>query len=137
MKVLVTGGAGFIGSNLCERLVTDSDVDAVRVIDDLSTGFRDNLDGLDVEVVEASILDQDVVRRAVAGCDAVVHLAALGSVPRSVADPLASHHANVTGTVHVLQAAVDAGAYVTMSSSSSVYGANPSCPSTRIWSACR
>ena len=128
MRVLVTGGAGFIGSNLCEHLLADGDVEAVRVLDDLSTGFLDNLDGLDVEFVEASILDQEAVRQAVAGCDAVVHLAALGSVPRSVEDPLASHHANVTGTVHVLQAAVDSGAYVVMSSSSSVYGANPTLP---------
>jgi UDP-glucose 4-epimerase len=128
MRVLVTGGAGFIGSNLCERLVDDPSVDAVRVIDDLSTGHLDNLDLLDVELVRASILDPDALRRAAAGCDAIVHLAGLGSVPRSLQDPLASHHANATGTLSVLQAALAADAYVVMSSSSSVYGANPTLP---------
>jgi UDP-glucose 4-epimerase len=111
-----------------ERLLADRDVSSVRVIDDLSTGHLVNLDGLDVELTEASILDRGALARAVAGCDAVIHLAALGSVPRSVGDPFASHEANATGTLLVLQAARDAGAYVVLASSSSVYGANPTLP---------
>ena len=129
MRVLVTGGAGFIGSNLLRDLVKHADVSSVVTIDDLSTGYRDNLDGLDVEFHEASILDTDALRAAARDVDAIVHLAALGSVPRSVADPLASHAANATGTLNVLQAARQAGnAHVVLASSSSVYGANPQLP---------
>ena len=128
MKVLVTGGAGFIGSNLCRRLVGDPDVEELRVVDDLSTGFQDNLTGVDVDLRVGSILDADLLRAAVAGCDAVVHLAALGSVPRSVQDPEATHHANATGTLQVLQAARRADAHVVLASSSSVYGSNPALP---------
>ncbi len=128
MRVLVTGGAGFIGSNVCHRLVSDPAVDGVRVIDDLSTGHLENLDGLDVELIEASILDPGALARAVSDCDAVIHLAALGSVPRSIGDPLASHEANATGSLRVLQAAHEADAYVVLASSSSVYGANPTLP---------
>ena len=120
MRVLVTGGAGFIGSNLVRRLLADGD--SVAVIDDLSTGYRSNLDGLGIDFVEASILDEDALGRAASDADAVVHLAALGSVPRSVKDPIASHHANATGTLMVLEAARRKGAYVTGASSSSVYG---------------
>ncbi len=120
MRVLVTGGAGFIGSNLVRRLLADGD--DVAVIDDLSTGYRHNLDDLDIEFFEASILDAEALGRAARGADAVVHLAALGSVPRSVKDPIASHHANATGTLMVLEAARREGAYVTAASSSSVYG---------------
>ena len=92
MKVLITGGAGFIGSNLCRRLVADGD--SVRVLDDLSTGSPENLDGVDVDFVRGTLLDADQVRRAASGIDAIVHLGALGSVPRSVKDPLASHHSH-------------------------------------------
>ena len=129
MKVLVTGGAGFIGSNLCERLVATPGVDRVVVIDDLSTGYVRNLEGIPVELIEASILDPAALARAAAGAQAIVHLAALGSVPRSVADPVATHAVNTTGTLHVLQAARAAGnAHVVLASSSSVYGANPLLP---------
>ena len=88
MKVLVTGGAGFIGSNLCRRLVEERSIEKVTVIDDLSTGFRSNLDGLPVDFrSEASILDAHALARASSDANAIVHLAALGSVPRSVKDP--------------------------------------------------
>jgi UDP-glucose 4-epimerase len=132
MRVVVTGGAGFIGSNLCGRLLAADGVDSVAVLDDLSNGNLANLDGLDADrltFVEGTILDDDALDRAFAGADAVVHLAALGSVPRSVADPLASHHANATGTVMVLEAARRHGdLHTIVASSSSVYGSNPILP---------
>lgn len=127
MKILVTGGAGFIGSNLVKQLQKDG-VSDVAVIDDFSTGFRHNLDGLDIELFEGSILDRDLLDRAARDTDAIVHLAARPSVPRSIQDPLASHHANATGTLHILEAARESGAHVTLASSSSVYGANPNIP---------
>lgn len=128
MRVLVTGGAGFIGSNLVRRLLTDGD--DVVVLDDLSTGYAHNLESLPVDFVHASILDEEALAQASEGIDAVVHLAALGSVPRSVKDPIASHHANATGTLMVLEAARRQGAYVTAASSSSVYGSVPDLPRT-------
>ena len=93
MKILITGGAGFIGSNLIKQLQRDG-VDEVAVIDDFSTGFRKNLEGLDIELFEGSILDRSLLSEAAKGADSIVHLAARPSVPRSIQDPLASHHAN-------------------------------------------
>lgn len=126
MHVLVTGGAGFIGANLCRRLLNEGH--SVAVIDDLSTGFRANLDGLDVDFHEASILDPERLTRAAKGAKAIVHLAAIPSVPRSVSAPLPSHEANATGTLRVLEVAREHGLHVTVASSSSVYGANPQLP---------
>ncbi|MDO4717119.1 MAG: NAD-dependent epimerase/dehydratase family protein [Propionibacteriaceae bacterium] len=127
MKLLVTGGAGFIGSNLVKAALAGGH--EVTVIDDLSTGYRDNLEGLDVRFLEASILDIDALDDAVTGVDSVVHLAALGSVPRSIADPMRSHQVNATGTLNVLEAARRAGvSHVSCASSSSVYGMNPALP---------
>ena len=94
---LVTGGAGFIGSHLCDALLARGDT--VRVLDDLSTGYRENIDHLDVKFIEGSILDVDLVRDALADVDSVVHLAALGSVPRSIKDPMGTHAANATGNL--------------------------------------
>ncbi|MGC4110504.1 MAG: NAD-dependent epimerase/dehydratase family protein [Nocardioides sp.] len=133
MRLLITGGGGFIGCNLA-RLALQGGHD-VRVLDDFSTGYADNLAGLEVELVEGSILDSTLTRRAMAGVDSVVHLAALGSVPRSVADPLRSHEVNARGTLEVLMSARDAGVeHVVFSSSSSVYGLNPALPkSEREW----
>jgi len=128
MRVLVTGGAGFIGSNLCRRLVDEGE--DVVVLDDLSTGYERNLQGIDVEFIRGSILDTDLLGKAIRGAGSVVHLAALGSVPRSVADPIASHEANASGTLNVLLAAREAAAYVTIASSSSVYGSVPDLPRT-------
>jgi len=127
---VVTGGAGFIGANLCRALREDGAVERVVVLDNFSTGRADNLTGLDgVEVVEGSILDADLLGRVFQGTDAVVHLAARASVPRSLEDPVATHEANVTGTLRVLEAARHAGgAHVVVASSSSVYGANRSLP---------
>ena len=127
MKVVVTGGAGFIGANLCRTL---SRTHRVTVLDDLSSGRRENLTGLEsVELVEGSILDDALLDRALAGCQAVVHLAARPSVPRSIAEPVAAHEVNATGTLKVLEAARRAdGPHVIVASSSSVYGANPTLP---------
>src|SRR5437899_10493914 len=120
-KVLVTGGAGFIGSNLVHHLRERGD--DVRVLDNFSTGNRRNLEGLDVEVVEGELRSYERVHNAVRGTEVVFHLGALGSVPRSVQDPLTSSAVNVEGTLNVLLAARDEGVRrVVFSSSSSVYG---------------
>lgn len=129
MRVLVTGGAGFIGSNLCQALGARTDVDEVVAFDNLSTGFTTNLEGTKATLVEADLLDLDAVREAARGCSSIVHLGARPSVPRSIEDPLASHHANATGTMHVLEAARAEGVdHLVVASSSSVYGANPVLP---------
>lgn len=129
MRVVITGGAGFIGGNLARELLGRTEVSRVVVVDDLSTGSKANLDGLPVDLFEGSVLDTGLLDEAFTGAAAVVHLAALPSVPRSVKDPVASHHANATGTLEVLQAARRAGgAHVVAASSSSVYGANPALP---------
>ena len=126
-KVLVTGGAGFIGSNLVRALIERGD--DVRVIDNFSTGNRANLEGLDVEVIEGELRSYERVHNAVRGAEVVYHLGALGSVPRSLERPLPSHHANATGTLMVLEAARRHQVpQVIFSSSSSVYGANPVLP---------
>ena len=131
MRVVITGGAGFIGGNLCRALLAAGC--EVSVIDDLSTGNRANIDELihthDLRFVEGTILDDAALDAAFDGADAVVHLAALGSVPRSVANPLATHHANATGTLMVLEAARrHGGLHTIVASSSSVYGSNPILP---------
>ena len=133
MRILITGGAGFIGANLAAR--AEAAGHDVVIIDDLSTGERDNLAPLNARFVEASILDAELLADAMTGVDSVVHLAALGSVPRSIKNPQASHAANATGTLRVLEAAraADVG-HVSVASSSSVYGLNPALPkSEREW----
>jgi len=123
----VTGGAGFIGANLSRRLRSQGH--DVVVVDDLSTGDLENLRDLDVTLVEGTILDPEILDTAMSEATAVVHLAARPSVPRSITDPVASHLANATGTVEVLEAARRAGnLHVIVASSSSVYGANPTLP---------
>jgi UDP-glucose 4-epimerase len=122
VRVVVTGGAGFIGANLCRELLTRPGISEVVALDDLSTGFADNLAGLDVELVEGSILDRALLAKLAAGTSCVVHLAARPSVPRSLADPVASHDVNATGSLYVLEAAREVGAHVLVASSSSVYG---------------
>jgi UDP-glucose 4-epimerase len=129
MKVVVTGGAGFIGANLVRQLTRTDGVDAVVAVDDLSTGSESNLEGVDAEMLFGSILHRDLLDRACAGADAIVHLAALASVTGSVADPLTTHHVNVTGTLEVLEAARRAGdVNVVLASSSAVYGDDPVMP---------
>ena len=125
--VLVTGGAGFIGSNLVRALLERGD--AVRVLDNFSTGFRANLHDLDVDVVEGDLRSYERVHNAVRGVETVFHLGAMGSVPRSVQDPLTSTAVNVEGTLNVLLAARDEGVRrVVFSSSSSVYGSSRQMP---------
>jgi UDP-glucose 4-epimerase len=128
MRVLVTGGAGFIGANLCRELTTRPGISRVVALDDLSTGRTENLRGTGAELVRASILDQDLLARLVRDADAVIHLAARPSVPRSLADPMASHNVNATGTMHVLEACRHASVHLVTASSSSVYGAVPHLP---------
>jgi len=121
--ILVTGGAGFIGSHIGAALRAQGDT--VRVLDDLSTGFERNVEaiGEGVQFIRGSVTDPATVAKAVAGCDYVYHEAALASVPRSVAHPDASNHANVTGTLNVLMAARDAKVKrLVYAASSSAYG---------------
>lgn len=133
LRLLITGGAGFIGSNLARAALVAGH--QVTVIDDLSTGYLENLDGLDVRMMHASILDAGAMSDSLGGVDSVVHLAALGSVPRSIENPVATHAANATGTLSVLEAARAEGVdHVLVASSSSVYGMNPALPkSEREW----
>jgi UDP-glucose 4-epimerase len=129
LRVVITGGAGFIGANLVRGLAGSDHVSEIAVVDDLSTGRRSNLAGADVEFHEGSILDPELLDRAFANADAIVHLAARPSVPRSVADPVTSHDVNATGTVQVLEAARRVGGpQVVVASSSSVYGRNVAMP---------
>jgi nucleoside-diphosphate-sugar epimerase len=121
-KYLVTGGAGFIGSHLVEELLRRGE--SVRIADNFATGRRENLPpGGVVDLVEGDLADEAVARRAVAGCEFVLHQAAVPSVPRSVQDPAGSHRANVDATLQVLLAARDAHVKrVVFAGSSSVYG---------------
>jgi UDP-glucose 4-epimerase len=123
MKALVTGGAGFIGSAVASALVRRGD--DVRVLDSFLTGFRANIpEG--AELVEGDLRDEDALRRATAGVEVVFHQAAIRSVPKSIDDPFASNGCNVTGTLHLLDAARQAGVRrVVYASSSSVYGDPP------------
>jgi len=129
MRYLVTGGAGFIGSNTVDELVRRGH--QVRVLDDLSAGKEENLAGVSskVEFVRGSITDLRVIQQACRGVDYVLHLAARTSVPRSVQDPLETNHANIDGTLNVLVAARDAKVRrVVYAASSSAYGETPTLP---------
>ena len=120
-RVLVTGAAGFIGSHQCRRLVAEG-IEVVG-LDDLSDGTLDNLaDVPEVRFIKADLRDEAAVRTAADGCDAVIHLGAKRSVPRSMEQPGLTTDVNVRGTLNVLLAARDAGASVVSASSSSVYG---------------
>jgi UDP-N-acetylglucosamine/UDP-N-acetyl-alpha-D-glucosaminouronate 4-epimerase len=128
-KALVTGGGGFIGSNLVRRLLAEGH--DVRVLDNFATGHRENLLGLDgeIELIEGDIQSYERVHNAVRGCEVVFHQAALPSVPRSIQDPLTSNAANVIGTLNILLAARDEGVRrVVYASSSSAYGASVELP---------
>jgi len=124
--MLVTGGAGFIGSNLCETLLEMGH--EVRILDNFSTGKRENLAEFvrSIEVIEGDIRDYETLEKAVTGVERVIHLAAMSSVPWSVDDPEAAHHMNATGTLHVLKASRDHGVQrVVLASTSAIYGENP------------
>ncbi len=126
---LITGGAGFIGSSIARALVTRGD--KVRVIDNFFSGKRENLADIskDVELIEGDIRDEAALARALAGVEVVYHEAAIASVPRSLADPISSNDANVTGTLKVLHGAKKAGVRrVVYAASSSAYGDTPTLP---------
>ena len=126
MNVLITGGAGFIGSHIAEHLQGKA---TVRVLDNLRSGFRRNLDGLACEFIEASILDREALRRAMTGVDYVFHLAAMISVPESMEKPREYAEINTLGTLAVYEEAVRAGVKkLVLSSTSAVYGDNPMMP---------
>lgn len=129
MKILVTGGAGFIGSNIVDALVARGD--EVRVIDDFSTGRHTNIAHLkdDIELFEGNILDPAILNEAVAGIQVILHQAALSSVPRSHVRPIESNDANIRGTLDIYMAAHKHEVYrVVVASSSSVYGDVPALP---------
>ena len=125
MKVLITGGAGFIGTNLTIGLLNSGF--NVKVFDDLSTGLKQNI-SKDAEFVNASILETSLLNKATEDCEVIVHLGARGSVPRSIKDPIATHNVNSTGTLNVLEAARTSKSHYIFSSSSSVYGSNTILP---------
>jgi len=125
MKVLITGGAGFVGTNLAIKLLEIGY--EVKIFDDLSTGLSLNIPK-ESEFIESSILDIDKLQNATKNIDVIVHLGARGSVPRSIKDPVATHNVNSTGTLNVLEAARNNGSHYIFSSSSSVYGSNMKLP---------
>jgi len=132
MRALITGGAGFIGSHIAEHLQGRAEV---RVLDNLRTGSRRNLDGLQVEFIEGSILDRSAVQAAMRGVDWVFHLAAMVSVPESVQRPDECHELNITGLSNVLEEAADARVRkLCFSSSAAVYGDNPAVPKSESMS---
>jgi UDP-glucose 4-epimerase len=126
---LVTGGAGFIGSNLARALVAKGE--KVRVLDNFSSGREENLAGLreQIELIRGDVTDYTTVKEAMIGCDFVLHQAAIPSVPRSIDKPVESDHANIHGTLMVLEAARKLGiARVVFAASSSAYGETPTLP---------
>lgn len=126
MRVLVTGGAGFIGSHIAEHFHNRAEV---RVLDNLCSGFKRNLAGFKHEFIEASILDREAVRRAMGGVDFVFHLAAMVSVPESMQKPIECNEINTTGTLVVLEEAARAKVRkLIFSSSAAIYGDNPVTP---------
>jgi len=125
MKVLITGGAGFVGTNLSLDLLKNGY--DVKIIDDLSTGLTGNIP-VEVEFINQSITELNQVKEAIKDCEVVVHLGARGSVPRSIKNPIATHEVNSTGTLNVLEAARQNSSHYIFSSSSSVYGSNKILP---------
>jgi UDP-glucose 4-epimerase len=133
-RVAVTGGAGFVGTNLVRALLKENY--EVVVLDDFSTGLKSNLKGFDVQVHEISLVDADKVSKALEKSEYIFHLGARGSVPRSIKNPRATMDVNVTGTLNVLEYARATGAAVAFSSSSSVYGSNLELPKNeKMWMA--
>ncbi len=126
MKILVTGGAGFIGSHIVEHFQGKAEV---RVLDNLRSGYRENLQGLEHEFLEGSITDREVVKKAVEGVDYIFHMAAMISVPESMEKPIECVEINTTGTLVVLEEAAKAGVKkMCFSSSAANYGDNPIVP---------
>ncbi len=133
MNILLTGGAGFIGSNLAKALLAMENISKVRVLDNFSTGFRQNIDALlshpKFELTEGDITDFATCEKAMKDIQLVSHQAALGSVPRSIADPIATNAANITGTLNIYTAAKNARVKrIVYAASSSTYGDSESLP---------
>lgn len=133
MNVLITGGAGFIGSNLAESLLNDERVKMVRVVDNFATGSADNISSFrsnkKFEFVEADIRDYEACMRFCENIQLISHQAALGSVPRSIKDPLTTNAVNITGTLNVFTAAKEQGVKrLVFAASSSTYGDHPGLP---------
>ena len=127
MKVLVTGGAGFIGSHIVEHF--QGKADEIRVLDNLRSGYRENLQGLEHTFIEGSVTDRTAVREAVDGVDYIFHMAAMISVPESMEKPIECVEINTTGTLVVLEEATKAGVKkMCFSSSAANYGDNPEVP---------
>lgn len=127
MKILITGGCGFIGSHIAEHF--QSSATEIRVLDNFRTGYRKNLDGIPVTLIEGSITDPCLVEKAVQGVDFIFHMAALVSVPESMSKPTECVDINVLGLLNVLEAATAAGVKkIVLASSAAVYGDNPSVP---------
>jgi UDP-N-acetylglucosamine 4-epimerase len=133
MRVLVTGGAGFIGSNLVENLLADQHIERVRVLDNLATGSIDNVEEFNTsskfEFIQADIRDYSACLNACDGIDILSHQAALGSVPRSINDPITTNEVNITGTLNVFTAAKEKKIKrVVYAASSSTYGDHTALP---------
>jgi len=127
MKILITGGSGFIGSHIVEHY--QEIAEEVRVLDNLRTGYRKNLDGLKCTFIEGSVTDRELVRNAVQGVEYIFHLAALVSVPESMAKPGECVDINVRGLLNVLEEASAAGVKkLVFASSAAIYGDNPTVP---------
>jgi UDP-glucose 4-epimerase len=133
-RIAVTGGAGFVGTNLVRALLKENH--EVVVLDDFSTGLKSNLKNLDVQVYEISFVDAEKVSKALEKSEYIFHLGARGSVPRSIKNPRTTMDVNVIGTLNVLESARATGAAVAFSSSSSVYGSNLELPKNeKMWMA--
>ncbi len=133
MKILITGGAGFIGSNLAEALFNNQQVEKVRVLDNFATGFKDNIAHLlshsKFEFIEGDICDLDVCKKACEGMDRISHQAALGSVPRSIQNPIKTNEVNIGGTLNIFVAAKEHGVdRIVYAASSSTYGDSEALP---------
>ncbi|HLF47688.1 MAG TPA: SDR family oxidoreductase [Chitinophagaceae bacterium] len=133
MKILITGGAGFIGSNLAKALLRDKRISAVKILDNLETGSMNNLSEIKnnakFEFIEGDIRNASICLGASEGMDIISHQAALGSVPRSVADPVTTHEVNATGTVNIFNAArLNKVKRIIYAASSSTYGDHPALP---------
>ena len=135
MRILVTGGAGFIGSNLVGALLKDKRVTAVKVLDNLATGSLQNIEEFRTnpafQFVEGDIRDYDTCLSCCSDADLITHQAALGSVPRSINDPLTSNNVNITGTLNIFTAAKEKNVKrIVYAASSSTYGDHPGLPKT-------